>query len=244
MERCCEVKEELAFTRESFFPVFNVIPGRDINRIVTRDEFERCIEPYMRRVERCMDDLFTRAGVSQQDITRVIKVGGSSRIPAMTALLTDMVGPNKVYSGLRESLCVAEGAAIYAAYLDDPEVFGRDIEITTRTCHALGVEVRGGEFYELIPANRKTPCTREQLFEPESPDQKEVDVEVYQGSSRFVKDNTKIGTVRIPLEPERDRKPDIKVTFKLDAEQMLAVVVKVKFADGGEKEYREAFRFN
>jgi molecular chaperone DnaK (HSP70) len=139
------------------------------------------------------------------------------------------VGAEKVYGNIREDLCVAEGAAIYAAYLDDPEIFGREVEITTRTCHALGIEVENGRFLEIIPANRKTPFERAQIFAPESQEQSEIKIEIFQGGARLVRDNTKIGTVDLPSEAvaAAKRGEDIRVVFNLDAEQMLTVKVRV-----------------
>lgn len=229
LESCLDIKESLSGEGVNSWPLFlaDIKPGTHIERDIQRKEFEECIRPYTEKIERCLIDVFARAGVATSAVTRVIKVGGSSKIPIMSSLLQDYIGENKIYGNTNASLCVAEGAAIYAAYLDDPEVFGREIEITTRSCHALGIEISGGEFHEIIPANCKTPCARSQIFEPESPDQVQVNLEVYQGSGKHVKDNSKIGTVTVQLHPDDGPKPEIEVIFKQDAEQMLKVKVEI-----------------
>ncbi len=238
---CVEAKETLSCTEEWDIAIANVTADRHIERTITREDFERCIQPYIEKIEHHLEDVFVSAGVQQSAVTRVIKVGGSSKIPAMNKLLEDTIGADRVFGNTNDSLCVAEGAAIYAAYLDDPEVFGREIEIGTRSCHALGIEIAGGEFYELIPANCKAPSTRSQIFEPESVEQKVVTIDVYQGSARLAKENAKIGTVRVAVPPDAGPKPEIEVVFGQDAEQTLSVKVRVEMPDGGIIEENSVF---
>ncbi len=135
----------------------------------------------------------------------------------MDALLADAIGADRIYGNTDDALCVAEGAAIYAAYLDDPEVFGREIEIGTRSCHALGIEIEGGAFFEIIPANSKTPCSRSQIFVPESAGQRLINIDVYQGNAKIAKENTKIRTVRVTVPPDAGPEPEIQVTFYLNS---------------------------
>ena len=150
-----------------------------------------------------------------KDVDRVIRVGGSSIIPCMRAALNNVLGEDKAYGDKNPHLCVAEGAAMYAAYLDDHEVFGREIEIHTVTCHALGVETSGGAFHRLIPANRKTPCEHREYFTTDSDNMTNLDIECYQGSDPLVKGNSHIGTVSIfGLPPRPKGQLDIAVTLR------------------------------
>ena len=121
----------------------------------------------------------------------------------------------------------AEGAAMYAAYLDDREIFGREIEVKTRTCHALGLEKAGGKFFELIAANQPTPSERSQLFTNDVDNMTSLDINVYQGSAPDVKDNAKIGTIKIDLPPAKAESLDIMVIFKVDTEQNVTVTVEI-----------------
>lgn len=146
----------------------------------------------------------------------------------MRSLVCDLIGEEKVYGNINASLCVAEGAAMYAAYLDDREIFGREIEVKTRTCHALGLERAGGKFFELIAANQPTPSERGQLFTNDVDGMTSLDINVYQGSAPNVKDNTLIGTVKITdLPPAKAESLDIMVTFKVDTEQNVTVTVEI-----------------
>jgi len=229
LPRVIEVKHTLTAAPDSYFAVPDVIPGKHIDTQVTRTEFESSIQRYIGKIETVIDRLWGTANLSAAKVDRVILVGGSSRIPRIKSLVGDLIGRDKVYEYTRPDLCIAEGAAIYAAYLDDPETFGREIQITTRTSHALGVEIHGGEFFTLIPANRKTPCEYRQSFTTHTDNQSALDINVYQGSARLVKENSRIGTINIPDLPLREADElDIEVTFKVSKDQMLSVIVEVE----------------
>jgi molecular chaperone DnaK (HSP70) len=222
-------KETLSFVPDTDFSVPDVIPGQHIDTKITRAEFESSIQRYVDKIETAIDRLWGTANLPAAKVDRVILVGGSSRIPRVKALVGDLIGRGKVYEYPRPDLCIAEGAAMYAAYLDDPDIFGREIQITTRTSHALGVEIYGGEFFTLIPANRKTPYEYRQSFTTHTDNQTTLDINVYQGSARLVKDNTRIGTIHIPdLPPRKADELNIEVTFKVSEEQMLSVIVEVE----------------
>jgi len=238
---CVDVKETLSCTDEWDIAIANITADKHIERTITREDFEGCIQPYVDKIEQHLDDVFVRAGIQQSAVTRVIKVGGSSKIPVMNELLENTIGADRIFGNTNDALCVAEGAAIYAAYLDDPEVFGREIEIGTRSCHALGIEISDGGFFEIIPANCKTPCSRSQTFEPESGDQRVINIDVYQGGAKVAKENTKIGTVQATIPPDAGPKPEIEVIFNQDAEQALSVKVRIEIPDGGIIEENSVF---
>lgn len=224
-----DAKITLSSTIETFIAISDVIPGSHIDMEITRGEFEDCIAHYVERIEDIVKDTFSKTNLKASQIDRVILVGGSSNIPRMKQLLMDIVGEDKIYANTSLSLCVAEGAAIYAAYLDDREIFGREIEIKTRTCHALGVEISGGEFHVLVPANRKTPCEFKQVFTTDEDDLDSLDVKIYQGSAKLVKSNSLIGAVNISGLPKKKKgELDVNVMFKVNEEQALSVTVEAE----------------
>jgi molecular chaperone DnaK len=224
MKQVIETKHTLTFTDSAYVTIPDVLPGQHIDTEIKRVDFEASIQHYFEKIELIIDRQWAMANLPASKVDHVILVGGSSRIPRIRSLVSDLVGENKVYQNSRPDLCIAEGAAMYAAYLDDREVFGRNISITTRTCHALGVETSGGAFFSLIPANRKTPCELRQSFTTDS-QQTSLDINVYQGSAPLVKDNTLIGTVSVSDLPPDD--PDIDIIFKVSDEQLLSVIVEV-----------------
>ena len=229
MEQAVEAKITLSSADDTYVTVTDVIPGKHIDIKLTRAEFEESIQIYIKKIDSIVQKLWAVSNLRQSDMSRVILVGGSSKIPCMRSLVCDLIGEEKVYGNINASLCVAEGAAMYAAYLDDREIFGREIEIKTRTCHALGVEKAGGKFFEMIAANQPTPWeTNKQVFTNDTDNMTSLDINVYQGSAPDVKDNTLIGTIKITdLPPAKAESLDIKVTFKVDTEQNVTVTVEI-----------------
>jgi molecular chaperone DnaK (HSP70) len=228
IEQAIETKITLSSTNNTYVTVPDVIPGQHIDIQVTREEFENSIQVYVTKIDSILQKLWAVSNLRSSDVNRVILVGGSSRIPRMRSLVCELIGEEKVFGNINPSLCVAEGAAMYAAYLDDREIFGREIEVKTRTCHALGLETAGGRFYELIAANQPTLGDRRQLFTNDTDDMTSLDINVYQGSAPLVKDNTLIGTVNLTnLPPRKAGELEIWVTFKVDTEQNLSVIAEV-----------------
>jgi molecular chaperone DnaK (HSP70) len=204
------------------------IPAANPEIVLTRGDFECAIAGYIETIEALLEKVLLDASVKPSQIDRVIRVGGSSRIPAMKELLDKNFGAGKVWSSPDMDLSVSRGACWYAAFLDDPEVFGREVEIVTRTSHALGIEVQGGKFQKIIRENRKTPCEAKQRFNPGKDGETEIEIAVYQGASPSVAGNSKIGTVKVTgLAPRRALETNIDVTFRVSAEQTLTVIVDV-----------------
>ena len=229
LAQAIEAKITLSSTSDTYVAVPDVIPGTHIDTEVSRAEFESSIESYVDKIKDCLSRLWISSNMQPSKVDRVIAVGGSSIMPCMKSLLAEMIGVDKLYSNINPALCVAEGAAMYAAYLDDHDVLGREIEIITRTCHALGVETVGGRFHKLIVENRKTPSESTEWFTNSVADMTEFELKVYQGSSPLVAGNALIGTLKISNLPPRPKDQlDIAVTFKVNEEQKLSVIVEVE----------------
>lgn len=228
MEQAVDAKITLSSAEDTYVSIFDVVPRKNIEIKITRAEFKESIQTYIKKIDGIVQKLWATANLRPSDMSRVILVGGSSKIPCIRSLVCDLISKEKVYGNINGSLCVAEGAAMYAAYLDDREIFGREIEVRTRTCHALGVEKSGGKFSELIAANQPTPSERRQLFTNDVDYVTFLDINVYQGSAVDVKNNTLIGTVKVTdLPPAKAGSLDINVIFKVDTEQHVTVTVEV-----------------
>jgi predicted RNA-binding protein with RPS1 domain len=100
--------------------------------MVGRQDFELSIELYLNKIKSILSQLWKQAQIQPNQVDRIILVGGSSRIPCIRQLLIEIIGSDKIYQHPKPDLCVAEGAAIYAAYLEGLDVFGnREVEILT-----------------------------------------------------------------------------------------------------------------
>ncbi|GAK58252.1 DnaK7 protein [Candidatus Vecturithrix granuli] len=239
MEATIDAKKTLSSTTECWVSVpFIIPPDKNIDCEMTREEFETSIQLHVRKIKEIIQNLWKKSGIKPSQVDRIIRVGGSSAIPCMKALLDDVIGESKVWSNANPSTSIAEGAAMYAAYLDNRGFFDKDIVIYTRTCHALGIKTvkrEGRNFKELIPANHRTPCKVKQVFTTYQDNVPFLDIDIYQGAGPVIRRDTHshIGTISITdLPPRPAGKLDVEVTFKIDEEQMLSVTV---VAEGQQK---------
>lgn len=219
-------KEHLSFAEHTYIGIPDVVPGVHIDRDVTRSQFEHLIRGHLAKMRQVLARTLREAGVGWQDIHRVILVGGSSKIPAVQRLLEECGTGNKIFSNISQDLCVAEGAAVYAAYLSGRLGLNKKIDIQTRTSHALGVELSDGSFYPIIQGNRRTPCSSTTVFTTDEDNVQEMEIAIYQGSEPLALDNALVGKMLVKGLPRRPvGELDILVTVKVDQQQMVAIRV-------------------
>ena len=130
IEAAIDAKITLGQVSNAYVAIPDVYPGKHIDSLLSRDDFEKSIATYIEKIRDIIGGLWVNPGVNlrSSDVDRVLLVGGSSRIPCMRALLNDEIGEDKAWGNVDPSLCVVQGAAIYAAYLDDNGVFDREIK--------------------------------------------------------------------------------------------------------------------
>lgn len=224
-------KEMLSATDNTYTAVPDVIPGVHIDAEYTREDFEKSIELYLEKIREITKETMSNAGVKATDINKVIKVGGSSKIAIIDQIIKEECGDGKTYSDIDPSLCVAQGAAIYAAYLSKHLDFNKNIKIETAVAHALGVEDAEGNFVTLIEQNQKTPAKETLTFTTDEDNQTEIDVEVYQGTKAKARDNAHVGTVRITgLNPFPKYQLEIMITFEVGGFQEVKVTIQEVFS--------------
>ena len=242
-EAAINAKHELSAIESSFLLVPDVIPGQHLELEIERQQFEKILaeppEPgahwssptprgdFLERIRTIVDETVYKSGLKKGDIGRTIMIGGSSKMPVMGRIVKELTGAEP-WATAEQDLAVARGAAIIAA-MDDGRMEslagGKEIVIEVPTSHALGIRTAGGIFTKLIPENRKTPCDATQIFEKKGR-QTVLNVEVFQGSGKNVTDSgvAKVGVVPITGLPA-DSDFEIKVTFKVNIQQMVSVRV-------------------
>lgn len=182
---------------------------------LTSDLVDRSIEP----MKKAMAD----AGVTNADISKVILVGGSTRIPAVQAAVQKVTG-KEPFKGINPDECVAVGASIQAGVLTG-EV--NDVLLLDVTPLSLSIETLGGVATKLIERNTTIPTKKSQIFSTAADNQTAVDVHVMQGEREMAADNITLGRFQLTgIAPAPRGIPQIEVTFDIDANGIVNVSAK------------------
>ncbi|MBI2915624.1 MAG: molecular chaperone DnaK, partial [Elusimicrobia bacterium] len=190
---------------------------------LSRAKLESIVEPIVSRCQHSIDQSLSDAKLKPSDISKIILVGGPTRMPIIQKFVEDHVG-KKVERGVDPMECVAIGAAVQAAVLTG-EV--KDVLLLDVTPLSLGIETLGSVFTKLIERNTTIPVKKSQIFSTASDNQPAVTVHVLQGERPMSQDNVSLGRfdlVGIPPAPRG--MPQIEVTFDIDANGILHVLAK------------------
>jgi molecular chaperone DnaK len=190
---------------------------------LTRAKLEELIRPIVDRCRAPVEQAIRDAKVSKEEISRVVLVGGPTRMPLVQKFLEQAVG-RPIERGVDPMECVALGAAIQGGVLAG-EV--KDVLLLDVTPLSLGLETLGGVFTHLIERNTTIPTRKSQTFTTPSDNQSTVEIKVFQGERPIASDNVALGSFLLTGIPPAPRGvPQIEVSFDIDANGILNVSAK------------------
>ena len=192
---------------------------------LTRAKFDELTAELVEKTAGPVNSALNDAGLSASELSKVLLVGGSTRIPAVQDKVKQLTG-KEPFKGINPDECVAIGACIQGGKLAGDAGAG-DILLLDVTPLSLSIETMGGVATRLIERNTTIPTKKSQIFSTAEDNQSAVDINVVQGERQFAKDNKSLGRFRLDgIAPARRGVPQIEVTFDIDANGIVNVSAK------------------
>jgi len=195
-----------------------------LDETLTRAKFEELTADLLERTKKPFRDVMAEAGVTVSEIARVVLVGGSTRMPAVTEVVKELTGGREPNKGVNPDEVVAVGAALQAGVIQGDR---KDVLLIDVTPLSLGIETKGGVMTKLIDRNTAIPTKASEIFSTAEDGQPSVLIQVYQGEREFARDNKLLGTFELSgIAPAPRGVPQIEVTFDIDANGIVHVSAK------------------
>ena len=194
---------------------------KHLNVELTRAKFDSLTAHLVERCQGPIKQALKDAKMSTSDVDEVILVGGSTRIPAVQALVKKLTGGKEPCMSVNPDEVVACGAAVQAGIIKGDV---KDVLLLDVTPLSLGLETLGGVMTKLVERNTTIPCSKSQIFSTAEDNQMAVDVHVLQGEREMARDNRTLGLFRLEgIRPAPRGVPQVEVSFDIDQNGILSV---------------------
>ena len=196
---------------------------KNLINTLTRAKLEELVDPIIKKCGNPMEQALKDAKMTKGDISKIILVGGPTRMPSVQKFVESYIG-KPIERGIDPMECVAMGAAIQGGVLAG-EI--KDLVLLDVTPLSLGIETLGAVSTKLIDRNTTIPAKKSQIFSTAADNQTSVDIHVLQGERPMANDNTTLGRFQLIGIPAAPRGiPQIEVTFDIDANGIINVSAK------------------
>lgn len=234
---CERAKRSLSSAMQATIEVDSLYEGVDYNTTITRAKFEELCMDIFRKTIEPVEQVLKDAKMDKSKIHEIILVGGSSRIPKVKQMLSDMFNGKKLNESVNPDEAVAYGAAVEAAVLKgvkDEQLQG--LVVVDVAPLSLGVETIGGIMTNIIDRNTTVPCKKSKIFSTYQDNQTVVTIQIFEGERKFTKDCNKLGTFNLGgIAPSPRGTPQIEVTFDVNSNGILNVTAVDKASNKEEK---------
>jgi len=219
-----KAKRALSSAHQTKLEIESLFDGQDFSETLTRAKFEELNMDLFRSTLKPVKRVLEDADMSKKDISEIILVGGSTRIPKIQQLVKEFFDGKEPSRGVNPDEAVAYGAAIQACILSGADCGDSSMVLLDVNPLSLGIETVGGVMSTIIPRNTVIPSKKQQVFSTAADNQETVTIKVYEGERPMTKDNHLLGTFDLNGIPPANRGvPKIEVTFQVDANGIMTV---------------------